>query len=134
MNLDDLQVSREEHRLWLQMCDQLKELGAVTKQDLESKLSDQSTAGQRLLSLIRTWGDARVVLEEANVRSKMKAVFTIVGSDSKKPVFRRIGTGLVNQDNSLNVFLDALPVSGKLHIRDIESIDKNGPDTSNEEA
>ena len=53
--------------------------------------------------------------------TKMKAVFTIVEGDKlKKALFRRIGTGFVNRDASLNVFLDALPVSGKLHIRDIE--------------
>ena len=53
--------------------------------------------------------------------NKLKAVFTIVEGDKlEKPLFRRIGTGFVNRDASLNVFLDALPVSGKLHIRDVE--------------
>ena len=53
--------------------------------------------------------------------SKMKAVFTIIEGDKlEKPLFRRIGTGFVNRDASLNVFLDALPVTGKLHIRDAE--------------
>jgi len=53
--------------------------------------------------------------------TKLKAVFTIVeGEKLEKPLFRRIGTGFVNRDASLNVFLDALPVSGKLHIRDVE--------------
>ncbi|MBI5510374.1 MAG: hypothetical protein HY903_16585 [Deltaproteobacteria bacterium] len=55
------------------------------------------------------------------METKMKAVFTIVeGEKLEKPLFRRIGTGFVNRDASLNVFLDALPVSGKLHIRDVE--------------
>ena len=53
--------------------------------------------------------------------TKVKAVFTIVESDKlEKPLFRRFGTGFVNRDTSLNIFLDALPVSGKLHIRDVE--------------
>ena len=52
-------------------------------------------------------------------KSQLKAVFTIIESDRlEKPIFRRIGTAFVNRDSSLNVFLDALPVSGKLHIRD----------------
>ncbi len=55
------------------------------------------------------------------MEAKMKAVFTIVeGEKLEKPLFRRIGTGFVNRDQSLNIFLDALPVSGKLHIRDVE--------------
>ena len=56
-----------------------------------------------------------------NQAPKMKAVFTIVESDRlEKPIFRRIGTAFVNRDDSLNVYLDALPVSGKLHIRDVK--------------
>ena len=46
-----------------------------------------------------------------NQAQKMKAVFTIVESDKlEKPLFRRIGTGFVNRDGSLNLFLDALPI------------------------
>ncbi len=53
--------------------------------------------------------------------NKLKAVFTIVEGDRlEKPLFRRIGTGFVNRDASLNIVLDALPVSGKLHVRDWE--------------
>ena len=52
---------------------------------------------------------------------KMKAVFTIIEGDNlKKAIFRRVGTGFINKDNSINVYLDALPVSGALHIRDIK--------------
>lgn len=53
-------------------------------------------------------------------KTQMKAIFTIVESDKlEKPLFRRIGTGFVNRDGSLNLFLDALPVNGKLHVRDV---------------
>ena len=52
----------------------------------------------------------------------IKAVFTIIENEKlEKPIFRRIGTGFVNRDASLNIFLDALPVSGKLHIRDADT-------------
>ena len=58
------------------------------------------------------------------MNDKMKAVFAIVETaDARKPIFRRIGTGFVNRDGSLNIFLDALPVTGKLHVRDIEEKD-----------
>jgi len=51
----------------------------------------------------------------------IKGVFTIIEDEKlDKPIWRRIGTGFVNRDDSLNIILDALPVSGKLHIRDVE--------------
>lgn len=52
-------------------------------------------------------------------RSKMKAVYTIIDNDRlDKPLFRRIGIGFVNRDDSINVYLDALPIDGKLHLRE----------------
>ena len=65
---------------------------------------------------------------ESKNGNKMKAVFTIIENDRlEKPFFRRIGTGFVNRDDSLNIFLDALPVSGKLHIRDVELREEHDP-------
>ena len=55
------------------------------------------------------------------MQTKIKAVFTLVPSEKlARPLYRRIGTAFVNADDTLNVVLDALPVSGLLHIRDIE--------------
>lgn len=51
---------------------------------------------------------------------KPKGVFTIIEADQvERPIFRRIGTAFINQDKSLNVLLDAMPITGKLHIRDL---------------
>jgi hypothetical protein len=50
-----------------------------------------------------------------------KAVYTIVerpGGEKKKWV--RIGNAFVNRDQSINVKLDAVPVNGAIHIRDID--------------
>ncbi len=48
-----------------------------------------------------------------------RAVYTIIeGERLRKPIFRRIGSAFVNRDASLNVVLEALPVDGKLHIRE----------------
>ncbi len=56
------------------------------------------------------------------METKLKAVYTIVDSEKlDKPVFRRIGTGFVNRDASLSIVLDALPVSGRLHVRDLDT-------------
>ena len=49
----------------------------------------------------------------------MKVVYTIVDdSNQDKSFWVRIGRAFENKDGSLNVLLDALPVNGKLHIRD----------------
>ena len=50
-----------------------------------------------------------------------KAVYTITTSGSgkeDKTFWNRIGSAFVNKDGSLNVVLNALPVDGRLHIRD----------------
>ena len=61
------------------------------------------------------------------MQNRAKAVFTIIeGEKLEKPVFRRIGIAFVNKDQSLNIVLDALPVSGRLHVRDMEARPKDG--------
>lgn len=46
-----------------------------------------------------------------------KDVFTVTGTDDS-PRWTKVGVAFVNRDGSLNVILNALPVNGKLHIRD----------------
>jgi hypothetical protein len=55
--------------------------------------------------------------------SDMKDVFLITereGSEEEpaKSVWTKIGVAFVNKDQSLNVILDALPLTGRLHIRE----------------
>jgi hypothetical protein len=57
-----------------------------------------------------------------------KAVYTIVTKDTRvntfssasrlKQIYVRIGWAKVNDDGSMDLDLDALPVNGKLHVRD----------------
>jgi len=49
--------------------------------------------------------------------SKMKIVYVITRRNDKS-YWNRIGIAFVNSDGSINVRLEALPVSGELHIRD----------------
>lgn len=50
---------------------------------------------------------------------KSLKVYTIVDrGDGKKDIWLRVGTAFVNKDSSLNVVLNALPIDGKLHIRE----------------
>ena len=61
-------IARKEYELWRQLCAQLRELNAVTEQDLHSRLSERDTPGKRLLHQIRLWGDARVELDQEESR------------------------------------------------------------------
>ena len=49
--------------------------------------------------------------------AKRLAVYTIIETDEGS-FWREIGGAFVNRDDSLNVFLDAFPVNGRLHIRE----------------
>ncbi|MBF0104798.1 MAG: hypothetical protein HQM16_05675 [Deltaproteobacteria bacterium] len=51
--------------------------------------------------------------------AKIKDVYVISErGENEKSVWSRIGVAFVNKDDSLNVILDAVPIKGKLHIRD----------------
>ena len=46
------------------------------------------------------------------------AVFAIRKTEKGPSVWMRAGNGYVNRDASLNLWLDALPIDGKLHVRE----------------
>lgn len=52
----------------------------------------------------------------------LKDVFTIAERPQNNPEAKdrwtKIGVGFVNRDNSINVILDAIPLNGRLQIRD----------------
>ena len=49
----------------------------------------------------------------------MKDVFTIIEKEGwDKSVWLKVGAAFENRDGSLTLFLDALPVNGKLHVRE----------------
>lgn len=51
--------------------------------------------------------------------SQRKDVFHIKDlGDGKKSLWTKIGSAFVNKDGSINAILEALPVDGRLHIRD----------------
>lgn len=53
-------------------------------------------------------------------KSPKLAVYTIIpsGTEDGKDFWQRIGSAFFNKDGSMNVMLNALPVNGKLHIRE----------------
>jgi hypothetical protein len=58
-------------------------------------------------------------------KSKRLVVYTIIESNDKS-FWRPIGAAFVNQDDSLTVLLDALPVNARLHIRERSEEDGHG--------
>jgi hypothetical protein len=44
-------------------------------------------------------------------------VYALVEREEKKTIWLRVGTAFVNKDESINVYLDAVPLAGKLQIR-----------------
>ena len=57
-------------------------------------------------------------LDEGASRVPWKVVYTIIERGKGRRVWLRVGVAFVNRDQSLNVRLDALPISGQLHIRE----------------
>ncbi|MFH0903197.1 MAG: hypothetical protein V2A73_21420 [Pseudomonadota bacterium] len=55
-------------------------------------------------------------------KSKRKKVLCPVMGKDGKTYWLRMGSGHINGDSSINVYLDCLPVSGRLHIRDWEEL------------
>jgi len=52
------------------------------------------------------------------IPGKRLTVFAVRNTDRRGAVWVRIGSAFVNKDESLNVWLDALPLDGKLHCRE----------------
>ena len=48
-----------EWRLWRDLCGRLKEAGLVTQADLSAPVSENRTAGQKLIHAITAWGENR---------------------------------------------------------------------------
>ena len=62
---------------------------------------------------------------------KCKVVYTVRESGEGKKFWCSIGRAFDNKDGSLNVVLDALPIDGKLHIREPREKDEDqSPDTA----
>ena len=52
-----------------------------------------------------------------NAKTK-RVAYTIIERGEGKSFWLRVGTAFENRDGSLNVYLDAIPVNGRLQIRE----------------
>jgi hypothetical protein len=60
-------------------------------------------------------------MDDNSAPKKQRVVYAIVEKPHlKKAVWMKLGIAHINQDQSINVYLDALPMGGKLQIREEE--------------
>lgn len=53
----------------------------------------------------------------------MRAVYAVVQKPEGKDIWLRVGSAFENRDGSTTVLLDAVPIGGKLQIRDYQPRD-----------
>jgi hypothetical protein len=53
-----------------------------------------------------------------SAQRQSRAVYTIVEKPGREPFWLRIGWCNTNRDGSFNIHLDAIPINGKLQVRD----------------
>jgi hypothetical protein len=61
--------------------------------------------------------------QPANGKTK-RVAYTVVDRGEGKSFWLRVGTAFENRDGSLNVYLDAIPVNGRLQIREYQPDDE----------
>jgi hypothetical protein len=55
---------------------------------------------------------------------RMKVLCPISTKDEKKTVWKNLGIAFENKDGSINVYLDVLPLNGKLQLREFDDDDR----------
>ena len=58
------------------------------------------------------------------VKGKRYQVYSIKNVEGRAATWIRAGSAWVNRDGSINVYLDVLPIDGKLHIRELKKDQK----------
>lgn len=56
--------------------------------------------------------------------AKLLAVYTVIEKQDGKDIWLRVGSGFRNRDGSLSLLLDAVPISGRLQVREYRPRDQ----------
>ncbi|MBI2345522.1 MAG: hypothetical protein HYV03_01235 [Deltaproteobacteria bacterium] len=54
-------------------------------------------------------------------RRTVKGVYQIIEREGAEALWKQVGIGFLNKDDSINVRLDSFPLDGRLQIRDLRS-------------
>jgi hypothetical protein len=57
---------------------------------------------------------------------RIQAVYAVVSKSDGKDLFLRVGNAFPNRDGSTTLLLDAVPLGGKLHVRDYAPKEQQG--------
>lgn len=57
-------------------------------------------------------------MEDKTQEKKQRIVYSIIEKPGRKPFWMKVGIAWLNQDQSWNVYLDAIPFDRKLNIRE----------------
>jgi hypothetical protein len=57
-------------------------------------------------------------------KKMFKVLTPVLNEKTKKTHWTKLGIGFTNNDNSINLFLDALPVNGRMQLRDWDEEDR----------
>jgi hypothetical protein len=55
-----------------------------------------------------------------NANAPRKIVYSIIERENDHNIWVKVGAGWINRDGSINIRLDALPLSDRLQLRDVE--------------
>lgn len=63
--------------------------------------------------------------QQSSPPKNKRVAYTVIERSEGKSYWLRVGTAFENRDGSLNVYLDAIPVNGRLQIREYPPDDAN---------
>ena len=67
--------------------------------------------------------------DRENKRYQVFSIREVVEKNEKKSIWVKAGSAWINRDSSINIYLDVLPLDGKLHVR--EAIDERRASNDN---
>jgi hypothetical protein len=62
-----------------------------------------------------------------STKKMFKVLTPVVNEKTNKTYWMKLGVGFTNNDSSINVHLDALPINGKIQLRDWDEEDRRAP-------
>jgi hypothetical protein len=88
----------------------------------QRKRAEQAKVRSPLLARsVRKSSEKEAKMEASS--KKMQAVYTVVPRAEGRDLWLRIGSAFPNRDGSLTVYLDAVPINGRLQIREYQPRD-----------
>jgi hypothetical protein len=108
--------------------------GSRTKNAPSRRGNAQLATARTLLfpgSSVRPSRAGEEIMEDTNAK-KSRTVYAILEKPGRRPYWMKIGIAHINQDQSWNVYLDAIPFDRKLQIREDDGTRPRPPQAGSE--